>query len=669
MTKIIRWLHISDFHVGLDLTAQHAHFNKIIVHIEEMKNAGFLPNKIFITGDVGNSGAENEYTEFQTGFLDKLTNKHHAPDIIIVPGNHDLARRDNSQQYNRLYLSNETKCRHYDPSKPGRTSRLELTSMFESFSKLPGCEWLKEEDGYRHIPGTTECPLEIICFNTSWIAWGNESDFDEEGNLPIGVTAIEHAFEKVSPDRQLIVLGHHPIDWLTKPSREALTRELRKRGGLYLCGHEHQANLDVYQSFSEEAYQLRAGAAFLGRLPSGQDWTNSLIWGELRRSESRNTKLRLRPRYWNNATGWQLWTSNLTGDPAPDGWYELELKRSPPIPQNVKYMATSKVQLDPPSYKAAEVTERTTRPIDLETYLELLESQFEFTYQRTSRNPNNGDYVVFWPVRARQPTLVHAMQAFSAAGLTRYGARVLLVLDDLSGQQNIATTDLEGAINRWFSRVGAERSALSIFKLSQMQSEINQGELWINLITKWFAFQTEYKLGKILAVSKLGDDKNLSDKKARKLLTPTLIWSAFGALMARHNECRFVTLGGADERALWEAWRKCIDDNSVANHIFNPEVKDENQQRIDLDKIGWSSLSEIRDTLHECLVSFSENLSNPPTYWLPFVAYRSCVVLPALIAGNQVEDWDALVSKSGGNVDDLARRLAEKIHAWFLKAH
>lgn len=662
MPQTLRWLHISDFHAGLDRSAQELQLSHLMDHINATVNEGFLPDKIFITGDVAQGGKKDEYALFQRDFLTKIKGSLPNTEVVLAPGNHDLVLPNHPEQHNRVFLADESKCHFFDSSVEARKNRDFLAVQFRAFSDLPGCQWLLGDEGFRHIPGDS---VDILCFNSAWIAWGSDSSFTEKGNLPVGAITIGKAFSKVPSDRNVIALGHHPIEWMSLESRDALVRELRKHGGLYLCGHEHQARLDTYGSFENEAYQLRAGSSFSGRLPAGSDWTNSLIWGELTDAGA-NRELRIRPRRWSSADGYVHWASNFPRDPKEGGWYEFPLK----VPGSVQGAATplrsSGSLLSAPNSLDQNFSESRIAklPQSLDAYLHLLESEFEFTFQKTSRPQGDGNYVVFWPVRARQPTLVHAMQAFSAAGLTRLGATILLVIDDLAGQSKLPTRDLEGAISRWFSRVGAKTQALHVFRLSDLQPEINQGRQWIDLITKWFALQTEYKLRDILSVSKL-DLTEITDKKARKLLTPTLIWSAFSVLMEKHQDSRFVTLGGVDERKLWEAWRSCIDDTSVANHVYNPEVKDDQGQRFDLDEIGWSSLTEIRDTLSKCLNSHKLELKVPPTYWLPFVAYQSCVVLPAMISEEKCDTWESLVMQNP-NPSDLARRLADRINTWYL---
>jgi len=95
MGKVIRWLHLSDFHVGSDGYAQKRLFEKIVEHVKEQKNKGFIPDLIFFTGDIANKGLKDEYQVFNTSFLNPLLqvvggDSWHGR-LFCVPGNHEGA--------------------------------------------------------------------------------------------------------------------------------------------------------------------------------------------------------------------------------------------------------------------------------------------------------------------------------------------------------------------------------------------------------------------------------------------------------------------------------------------------------------------------------------------------------------------------------------------------
>jgi 3',5'-cyclic AMP phosphodiesterase CpdA len=69
----VSWLHLSDFHVGMDQYGQRKLFREICSHIKDRIDRGHHPNFVFVTGDLANKGLEAEYKEFIDEFLMPMT--------------------------------------------------------------------------------------------------------------------------------------------------------------------------------------------------------------------------------------------------------------------------------------------------------------------------------------------------------------------------------------------------------------------------------------------------------------------------------------------------------------------------------------------------------------------------------------------------------------------
>jgi 3',5'-cyclic AMP phosphodiesterase CpdA len=65
----VRWLHLSDFHVGMDDYGQRKLFYEICEHVRVSVESGHSPDLVFITGDIANKGIASEYLEFVDAFL------------------------------------------------------------------------------------------------------------------------------------------------------------------------------------------------------------------------------------------------------------------------------------------------------------------------------------------------------------------------------------------------------------------------------------------------------------------------------------------------------------------------------------------------------------------------------------------------------------------------
>ena len=97
----ILWLHLSDFHVGMDDYAQRKLFAEITSELKRRIDGGEGPDFVFITGDIANTGIKDQYNDFFESFIidliDALEENSEAK-IFMVPGNHDVTvqRRSSS---------------------------------------------------------------------------------------------------------------------------------------------------------------------------------------------------------------------------------------------------------------------------------------------------------------------------------------------------------------------------------------------------------------------------------------------------------------------------------------------------------------------------------------------------------------------------------------------
>jgi metallophosphoesterase superfamily enzyme len=88
------WLHISDLHFKVgDPYDRNVVLNALIKSFPDFHKRGVSPDAIFITGDIANSGARDEY-DLVGAFLDQLLRVSRVPKerLFIVPGNHDVDR-------------------------------------------------------------------------------------------------------------------------------------------------------------------------------------------------------------------------------------------------------------------------------------------------------------------------------------------------------------------------------------------------------------------------------------------------------------------------------------------------------------------------------------------------------------------------------------------------
>lgn len=337
---VIRWLHFSDFHVGKDNYAQIKLFEEMLSEIKNMWEKGFIPNFIFITGDIVYSAKKRDYGIFCSKFIEPLLNisgNEFLNRLFIVPGNHDV-NRDISKFFNfQIIQLNESHL--FDPSKDGLDERKQFLPRFKNYRNSKGItpkQWLDSENGSftSLIELSNGNKVGVIGINTALISMNGD-----RGQISPGVEILDEALNKANGCDVKFVLGHHPIDWFY--DYEPIKSVLGHHHAIYLHGHLHKNRVNPLSWGGIGFLALQSGAAFITR--SDEENKNGFLLGEINLS---NSSLRLQPRKWNPANReWQI-VSDLPGYcrmPGED-WWIFELPDSKTNPRKSRLSSHSEVK-------------------------------------------------------------------------------------------------------------------------------------------------------------------------------------------------------------------------------------------------------------------------------------------------------------------------------------
>lgn len=292
----LRWLHLSDFHVGKDQYGQRKLFQSIVEHVRQRCETGDIPSFVFITGDIANSGKTTEYLEFvEEFFMPLLEVMGDADDrrVFLVPGNHDVDR-DAAPLVSRDTVFKRAP-RFLDPTSEGRGLRGHVLPRFEAFitSDLSGGgeeHWLTSLRGAfverRTVDGVS---VGVVGLNTAW----HSEDERDRGNLKAGADLLESALGELGDVDVTIVLGHHPLDWLKDDDSHTARALLAKHSALFLHGHLHRTETRFDYGAGALFIGVQAGASFQTR--DDEVWVNRLLWGEVNWDDK---TLKLEPYTW-----------------------------------------------------------------------------------------------------------------------------------------------------------------------------------------------------------------------------------------------------------------------------------------------------------------------------------------------------------------------------------
>jgi predicted MPP superfamily phosphohydrolase len=280
----LTWLHVSDLHFGHG--DAHYRFDQsgvtsaIIRNAESMARRIGPPDLIFVTGDIAFSGQPAQYQQAKE-WLGRLRSAvGGSPRLFLVPGNHDVDRKL-AMKLSAAAIHKELR------AEPRKLDELlsDHTEMQPLWPKLFAYAEFATEVGSPSISADkpfyieeVSCPLggklRIAGLNTALLSFDND---DSPKNLGLGRGQILKAIEEQPTDALLLVLEHHPEEWLL--DGKALVAQLQQRAHIQFSGHVHNQHGVVHVPLlGGSRLQFVAGA---GHKDQNEEGCHSYAWGQL----------------------------------------------------------------------------------------------------------------------------------------------------------------------------------------------------------------------------------------------------------------------------------------------------------------------------------------------------------------------------------------------------
>ena len=274
----MRWLHLCDLHLGRQDDAQSVAMAQLIDAISNAVGREPLDFIVF-AGDLAYSGQEEEYKVLVSDIIEplRLIPAAENAQLISVPGNHDL---DCTGTYPIIWdgLGQARQSIFWNAGEQGQQLRLNRAKGFASYGKflseqkiLGPCP-LVEVGALVEMTG--DPTVSLICLNTALFSDKEFSEIDEKGKSPLPVQVLRQLAAGSPSGAQIIVIGHHPLNWFEVQSRNQFQSALTDLSAFYLHGHEHRVDVTFGPNYLRS---LGFGATYPGRLDgrSQQPYTST----------------------------------------------------------------------------------------------------------------------------------------------------------------------------------------------------------------------------------------------------------------------------------------------------------------------------------------------------------------------------------------------------------
>lgn len=266
----LKILHLSDLHFDSSKPDD----TEIILNAlwKDMENFPGI-DFILFSGDLVKAGdKKDEFEKAFQNFIKPLLAKTNLDedDFFIAPGNHDIQRSAIDEILEEglkaTLTGRESLNSFFDKEKKIDFEHIERLDHFNDFKKRFKTDHTVTSNKLfsTYVIGKKGINIGIACLNSCWRATGKGEGHDY-GKLLMGERQIDACLKDIKECGIKIAQYHHPLDWLTGYDQGDAKKRLSSEFDLLFCGHLHDANLALVQSFSNKAVLSQGGSLNEGR--------------------------------------------------------------------------------------------------------------------------------------------------------------------------------------------------------------------------------------------------------------------------------------------------------------------------------------------------------------------------------------------------------------------
>jgi 3',5'-cyclic AMP phosphodiesterase CpdA len=276
MKESITVLHLSDLHFGHGQPSHQMDQRLVLLELVSdvrtvASEAGLVVDTILVTGDIAFSGGRRKTSDGQQEYKKasdwfdvlqgSLAHLGVRPQILCVPGNHDVDRRTGGESKAAAFLDGRGSRTPVDDLLSRKSCRQGIVrrfSRYTAWASSAGCVQSTDIPGHwERLIRRGNILIRIVGLNTSLLSHGD----DDFGHLQVGKGQLAAALDSFSATFA-VAIGHHPISggWLA--DEIYCQPALQKSIDIYLHGHIHtQGSHSEASPASEGLVIISAGAS------------------------------------------------------------------------------------------------------------------------------------------------------------------------------------------------------------------------------------------------------------------------------------------------------------------------------------------------------------------------------------------------------------------------
>lgn len=271
--KTANVLHLTDLHLKCPpVFDQQVLHDALLSDLKTLRYEQDAPNLVIFSGDLAQAasvpGSYDPVLDYLLKVLDALGLSEER--LVVCPGNHDAKRDIVSQNLAQL-----EEWRKQSRTRAGANAlsedekfRTYVGSVFSDYNEI-AAEFAKPSNTRTGVFSASyyfrDIGLAVVSLNSASLTATGIDGFDDRGQLFVAERTVVDALNGVPSGVPVLMMAHHPLNWLNEANSPLLDTVFQKSAVAYLSGHIHDATPHYSAGAAGNYINVQSGALYTDR--------------------------------------------------------------------------------------------------------------------------------------------------------------------------------------------------------------------------------------------------------------------------------------------------------------------------------------------------------------------------------------------------------------------